>query len=501
MNTVAVMRLTTAPDVSAAVKSPFPELTMPDRHMPDSSDPQAWLRYVEDFRLAAHNSVEWIADYLVNIRNVPVLPKMQPGDLVDLLPAHAPEHGESFDTILADFRDKILPAVTHWNHPGFMAYFGTTGSTPGILAELLIAAMNTNGLHWVTSPAVAELEQVALGWLREWLGLPPEFFGIIYDTASTSTMHALICAREYAQPECRVEGYAGNLVVYTSEQAHSSVEKGAMAVGFGQKNVRKVPTDAEFRMDARILRELIEADLDAGLQPAAIVATIGTTSSTSSDPVAECAKLAEEFDLWLHVDCAYAGPCALLPECAEHFVGIERAHSVVTNPHKWLMTPMDLSAFYIRMPEVLRQALSLVPEYLRASEDPRAVHLMDYGVPLGHRFRSLKLWFILRYFGREGVMQMLRRHNQLAREFAGWVDADERFERVAPVPFSVVCFRLKGSDARNKALLEKVNHSGSTFLSHTALNDQYVIRIAIGNIATGLQDVERAWKLILDAAE
>ena len=240
-------------------------------------------------------------------------------------------------------------------------------------------------------------------------------------------------------------------------------------------------------MKADALRALIEADLRAGLQPGCIVATIGTTSSTSRGPGCRVRPLAEEFGLWLHVDCAYAGPCALLPECAEHFAGIERAHSVVTNPHKWLMTQMDLSAFYTRKPEILRQALSLVPEYLRASEDPRAVHLMDYGVPLGHRFRGLKLWFILRYFGREGVMEFLRRHNQLAREFAGWVDADERFERVAPVPFSVVCFRLRGSDERNKALLEKVNASGTTFLSHTALNGQYVIRIAIGNIATGLQ--------------
>ncbi len=470
-------------------------------HLPDPNDSQAWARYVEDFRESARSSVEWIAEYLANIRSYPVLPTMQPGELVDALPTHAPEQGESFEVILEDFRSKIIPAVTQWNHPGFLAYFGTTASTPGILAELLIAALNTNGLHWKTSPAVAELEQVALGWLRQWLGLPPEFFGIIYDTASTSTMHALICAREFAQPESREQGYRGNLVVYTSEQAHSSVEKGAIAVGIGLRNVRKIATDAQFRMKADALRSRIEADRRAGLQPCCIVATIGTTSTTSVDPVSECAQVAEEFGLWLHVDCAYAGPCALLPECAEYFVGIERAHSVVTNPHKWLMTPMDLSAFYTRKPETLRQALSLVPEYLRASEDPRAVHLMDYGVPLGHRFRGLKLWFILRYFGREGVMEFLRRHNQLAQQFAAWIDADPRFERVAPVPFSVVCFRLRGSDERNKTLLERVNQSRSIFLSHTALNGQFVIRIAIGNIATGQQDIELAWKLIRDAAE
>ena len=480
---------------------PLPDLHISDSHVPDPNDPQAWTSYVEDFRKSAHSSVEWIAEYLGKIRTYPVLPTLNPGELVDALPRHAPEQGESFDAILDDFRSKILPAVTQWNHPGFMAYFGTSASTPGILAEMLIAALNTNGLHWKTSPAVVELEQVAMGWLREWLGLPPEFFGIIYDTASTSTMHALICAREFALPETREEGYHGNLVIYTSEQAHSSVEKGAMAIGIGQKNVRKVGTDAQFRMNARELRSLIETDLRNGLQPCCIVATIGTTSSTSVDPVAECAQLAEEFKLWLHVDCAYAGPCALLPECAEYFTGVERAHSVVTNPHKWLMTQSDLSAFYTRKPEILRQALSLVPEYLRASDDPRAVHLMDYGVPLGHRFRGLKLWFILRYFGREGVMEFLRRHNQLAREFSGWVDGDDRFERVAPVPFSVVCFRLRGSDKLNQTLLDKVNASRQIFLSHTALNGQYVIRIAIGNIATGLADVELAWKLILDATE
>lgn len=469
-------------------------------NLPDPQDPESCSKYVEDFRLAAHSSVEWIADYLTNIRSLPVLPPHKPGELVDALPRSAPTTGESFDAILADFNQTVLPAVTQWNHPGFMAYFGTSASTPGILAELLIAAMNTNGLHWKTSPAVAELEQVAMGWLREWLGLPPEFFGIIYDTASTSTMHAMICAREFAQPESREEGYQRGLVVYTSDQAHSSVEKGAMAVGIGQKYVRKVPSDAEFRMKVDALRALIEADVQAGLRPACIVATIGTTSSTSVDPVAECAALAEEFGMWLHVDCAYAGPTAILPECAHHFQGIERAHSVVTNPHKWLMTPMDLSAFYTRKPEVLRQALSLVPEYLRASEDPRAVHLMDYGVALGHRFRSLKLWFILRYFGREGVAEFLRRHMQLAQQFATWVKADERFELVAPVPFSTVCFRLKGSDEQNKAMLEKVNQSGNIFLSHTALNGRIVARIAIGNIYTSERDVALAWKLVQQAA-
>jgi len=460
-----------------------------------------WNAYIEDFRRGAHEAVDWAADFLANMRDLPVLPTMKPGDLIDRLPEHAPDRAEKLQEIMRDFEREVLPAVTHWNHPGFMAYFGTTGSTPAIIAEFLAATMNTNGLHWKTSPAVAELEQVALGWLREWLGLPPEFFGIIYDTASVSTMHAIVCAREYVAPEMRVEGITAGLTLYTSDQAHSSVEKGAIAVGLGQKYVRKVPTDSEFRMRADALEEMIKADIAAELKPACVVATIGTTSSTSVDPVAAIAEIAERYKMWLHVDCAYAGPTAVLPECKHYFAGIERAHSVVTNPHKWLLTPMDLSAFYTREPKVLRQAFSLVPEYLRASDDPRAVHLMDYGVPLGHRFRSLKLWFLLRYFGKEGVSAILRHHIALAQEFAKWVDADPRFERVAPVPFSTVCFRVKGSDELNHAVLAEVNHDGRVFLSHTSLSGKIVLRIAIGNIRTSEQDTALAWKLLQEAAD
>lgn len=479
---------------------------MSNSHLPDPQSPASWSAYIEDFRHAAHSSVDWVAAYLANIRDTPIAPTLEPGQLIDALPAHAPASGESFDAILADFRQQVFPAVTQWNHPGFMAYFGTSAATPGILAELLIAAMNTNGLHWDTSPAVVELEQVALGWLREWLTLPSEFFGLLYDTASTSTMHGLICAREFVAPESRVEGLHANLTVYTSEQAHSSVEKGAIAIGLGQRNVRKIPVDSEFRLDARALRQRLEADVAAGLRPAAIVPTIGTTNTTSVDPVDECAKLAAEFHCWMHVDCAYAGPCALLPEYAHYFHGIERADSVVTNPHKWLMTPMDCSAFFTRRPEVLRRALSLVPEYLQESENPRAIHLMDYGVPLGHRFRALKLWFILRYFGRDGIVEFLRRHIALAQQFTAWIDADDRFERVAPVPFSTVCFRLRaGNNAYanriNQALLKRVNASGSTYLSHTELDGRYVLRLAIGNLATSRVDLEQAWQLLSDAAD
>jgi aromatic-L-amino-acid decarboxylase len=455
--------------------------------------------YAEDFRRTAHQAVDWIADYLEHARRYPVLPKTKPGELIDALPKSAPELGEPFSAIMRDFEEQILPAVTHWNHPRFMAYFACTGSAPAIVAEMLAAALNTNGIHWQTSPAVSELEQVALGWLRQWLGLPPEFFGIIYDTASVSSMHAIAAAREMADPQARVEGSRSNLVLYTSEQSHSSIEKGAIAIGIGQKNVRKVPVDAEFRMRPGLLRDMAAQDYAAGLRPFCVVATVGTTSTTSVDPVADIADIAQQYNLWLHVDAAYAGAAAILPEQKHILAGAERAHSLVTNPHKWLFTPSDLSILYTRRPDILRRAFSLVPEYLRTEEHPRAINLMDYGVPLGRRFRALKLWFVLRYFGREGIERLLRAHIAWGQEFASWVDADPRFERVAPAPFSTVCFRYKGTDEENQALLERVNAGRQLFISHTELNGRYVLRVAIGNLATTREDVQAAWEIIQGA--
>lgn len=454
--------------------------------------------YVDDFRRTAHQVVDWIAEYLENPRRYPVLSTVKPGELTDCLPRSAPERGEPFEAMLADFERLILPAVTHWNHPGFMAYFACTGSTPAILGEMLAAALNTNGIHWKTSPAVAELEQVTLDWLRQWLGLPEGFFGIIYDTASVSSLHAIAAAREMADPEAREAGSRPDLTLYTSEQSHSSIEKGAMTLGIGRRNVRKIPVDAEFRLRPEMLEEAIERDRRAGLRPFCVVATAGTTSTTSVDPVDAMAEIAERHRLWLHVDAAYAGAAAILPEMRPAFSGIERAHSLVVNPHKWLFTPLDLSAFYTRRPDILRRAFSLVPEYLRTAEDPRALNLMDYGVPLGRRFRALKFWFVLRYFGREGVMELLRSHIRWAQELAAVIDADPRFERVAPAPFSVVCFRYRGSDEENRRLLEEVNATGKVFLSHTELNGRFVLRIAIGNLGTTRDDVEQAWKLIGD---
>jgi aromatic-L-amino-acid decarboxylase len=474
--------------------------------MTDSKDAAAakkateWPAYVEDFRRAGHETVDWIAKYLSTVSEMPVLAQTKPGDLLDALPASAPEQGEPFDSILRDFDRLIMPAVTQWNHPRFFAYFACTGSTPAILGEMLAAALNTNGLHWKTSPAVAELEQRALDWMRQWIGLSEEWFGIVYDTASTSSMHAVVCARELVDPEARTEGSRNDLVLYTSDQSHMSIEKGAIAVGVGQRNMRKVPSDSEFRMRADALAKMVEEDKRAGKRPFCVVATVGTTSSTSIDPVPQIADIAEKHGMWLHVDCAYAGAAAILPEQRHIMAGVERAHSLVFNAHKWLLTPIDLSAFYTRRPDILRRAFSLTPDYLKTQDDPRAHNLMDYGVPLGHRFRALKLWFVMRYFGRERVEAMIRSHIQWAKDFAALVYAHPKFERIAPVPLSVVCFRYKGSDDENRAVMEKVNASGRVFLASTVLNGKLTLRLAIGNLETTWKDVQEAWDLLVQAA-
>lgn len=460
-----------------------------------------WQAYVEDFRRAGHENVDRIAKYLTDVSEMPVLAQVKPGALLDALPLSGPEKGEPFDAILHDFDRLIMPAVTQWNHPRFFAYFSCTGSTPAILGEMLAAALNTNGLHWKTSPAVAELEQRALDWLRQWMGLADEWFGIVYDTASTSSMHAVVCARELVDPEARTEGSRNDLVLYTSDQSHMSIEKGAIAVGVGQRNVRKVPSDADFRMRPEALAKMADEDARAGKRPFCVVATVGTTSSTSIDPVPQIADVAEKYGMWLHVDCAYAGAAAILPEQRHIMAGVERAHSLVVNAHKWLLTPIDLSVFYTRRPDILRRAFSLTPDYLKTQDDPRAHNLMDYGVPLGHRFRALKLWFVMRYFGRERFETLIRSHIQWAQDFAALVDAHPKFERVAPVPLSVVCFRYKGTDDENKAIMEKVNATGRVFMASTVLNGKLTLRIAIGNLETSWKDVQEAWDLLVQAAE
>jgi aromatic-L-amino-acid decarboxylase len=458
----------------------------------------------EEFRKYGHEVVDWIAGYLGNVRDYPVLPEVKPGQLTSALPPSGPETGESMERLLEDFRTTIVPALTHWNHPRFMAYFSVSASGPGILGEMLTAALNVNGMVWKSCPAVVELEQVTLGWLREWMGLPEDFAGFIYDTASISSMHAIAAAREMADPEVRVHGAGadtrGALVMYTSEHSHSSIEKGAIAVGVGQENVRHVPADAEFRMDVSALRGAIEADRAAGKRPFCVVATCGTTSTTSVDPIPRIADIAEQYGLWLHVDAAYAGPAAILPECRWLLEGAERAQSLVMNPHKWLFTPIDISAFYTSRPDILRRAFSLVPEYLKTAEDAKAVNLMDYGVPLGRRFRALKLWFVLRYYGRQGIVRILREHIRYAQDLAKIIQQDPGFEIAAPHPLSVVCFRYRGSDDENRRLMDRVNATGQVFLSHTVLNGRFVIRLAIGNIRTTWDDVSAVWQLVKQEA-
>jgi aromatic-L-amino-acid decarboxylase len=456
----------------------------------------------DEFREAAHQAVDWIADYLRDIRDLPVVPDVQPGELIDRLPAAGPEQGESMDAILADFRDLIVPGITHWNHPRFFAYFSISASGPGILGEMLAAALNVNHMLWKTSPAATELEQVTLGWLRQWIGLPADFFGIIHDTASTGSLHAILAARELAAPEARRTGIHPPLVLYASEHAHSSIDRGVLAAGIGLDNIRHVPSDDEFRMRPDALAAMIEADLAAGKKPFCAVATVGTTSTTSVDPIEDIGAIARRYKLWFHVDAAYAGSAALLEEHHHILDGAARADSLVVNPHKWLFTPVDISVLYTRQPDVMRRMLSLeeVPPYLDTAARDRAVNLSEYSLALGRRFRSLKLWFVLRYFGREGITRILRGHRDLARELAQKISADSRFELAAPVLFSLVCFRYRGSDQDNRDLLERINASGRAFLSGTTLHGKFVLRLAIGNVATTADDVRQTWEWIRSSA-
>ncbi|HET6205050.1 MAG TPA: pyridoxal-dependent decarboxylase [Planctomycetota bacterium] len=460
-----------------------------------------------EFRRHGRRVVEWIADYLENAERHPVLSRLRPGDLRRALPEEAPAKGEDLGAILDDFERLVVPAATHWNHPAFFGYFATSAPAPGVIGEMLCAALNQQAMLWRTSPAATELEEVALGWLRRLIGLPEGFEGVIYDTASIGTLHALAAAREASGLDVRRRGMAGRadlprLRVYASEEAHSSVDKAAILLGLGQESLRKVPTDDAFRMRADLLAEAIEEDRAAGWRPLAIVATVGTTSTTSVDPVPAIAAIGERERLWLHVDAAYAGAAGAVPEWRGMLEGCDRADSLVLNPHKWLFVPFDCSALYCRRMDAVRAAFSLTPEYLRTAE--RARNLMDTGVQLGRRFRALKLWMTLRAFGAEGIAERLREHGRLARLFASWVDGDPGFERLAPVPFSVVCFRAKPAgvseegalDALNGRLLDAVNASGEAFLSSTRIRGRLALRLAIGHVRTEERHVARAWDLL-----
>ncbi len=469
-----------------------------------------------EFRAAAHVAVDLMADYLEGVAAYPVMPAIEPGTLRSRFPAAAPETPELIDAILADYRTLIEPNATHWQHPGFMAYFATSASAPGIIGEMLTAALGQNPMLWRTSPIGTELEEVVVDWLRQALGLPVGFDGLLTDTASTSSLIALAAAREAAGTDAASRGLAGRsdlgtgLRVYGSTELHSSIEKACMTLGLGREAFVRVVTNERFEMDPAALTRAIATDREADRCPVAVVATIGTTSSTSVDPVATIAEIAEREGLWLHVDAAYAGPIAMLPERREAFAGWERADSIVVNPHKWMFTPLDASLLLTRRMDELRAAFSLVPEYLRTIDQVAPGRdYSEYTPQLGRRFRALKLWIQLRWFGLEGLRARLGAHLALAEAFTSWVDADPDWERLAPVPFSTICIRWRPADrqldaaeldAANAAILDSVNRTGEVFLSHTRLDDTFAIRIAIGNLRTEVQHVERAWALLRDAA-
>lgn len=454
----------------------------------------------------------WIDRYLSNARDYPVLSKVSPGDVASRLPASAPEHPEPFESLMADFQSVILPGITHWNSPRFFAYFATSAAPIGISAEALAAALDVKAMLWRTSPAATELEEVVMRWLARLMGLPDTFTGIIYDTASIGGFTALAAARESLDLEIRERGMTARelpqLRVYITSETHSHVEKACIALGIGRENVVRIKTDSELRMRPSALTAQIDSDIAAGMRPMAIVATVGTTSTTARDPVEEIAAIARERKVWLHVDAAYAGIAAIMPEFRSILAGAEDADSIVVNPHKWLFVPMDCSALYVRDPDMLRRAFSIVPEYVLQHRDASSgTNFMEYGLQLGRRFRALKLWFVLRYYGAEGLREHLRRHIALAQEFASWVKREADWEILAAHPFSVVCFRYApfgrdeaGLEKLNARILDDVNATSKVFLSHTKVRGRYALRLAIGNIATMRDDVALAWESLLTSA-
>jgi len=475
-----------------------------------------------DFRAAGHVVVDLMADYLETLESRAVFPPIEPGSLRPLFPALPPEMPESIETILADYRALIEPNATHWQHPGFLAYFSTTASGPGILGEMLTAALGQNAMLWRTSPIGTELEELVVDWLRQALGLPVAFDGLLTDTASTSTLIALAAAREACGADVAARGLAGRddlgggLRVYASAEAHSSVEKACMTLGLGRASLVRIGINERFELLPDELETAIAADRFAGRYPMAVVATLGTTSSTSVDPIAAVAEIAEREELWLHVDAAYAGVVAMLPDRRAPFDGWERADSIVVNPHKWLFTPLDASLLLTRRMETLRAAFGLVPEYLRTLDRDGPVRdYNEYTPQLGRRFRALKLWILLRWFGLEGLRRRIERHLDLAADFAAAVEADPDWELLAPVPFSTVCFRWRPAeladragepdiadrlDLANEAIMDEANRSGEVFLSHTRLAGRFTIRVAIGSLRTEGRHVERAWALLRMAA-
>lgn len=470
----------------------------------------------EEFRAALYQAADWAINYRSSIEERAITAPGKPGDVTLSLPSKIPMHAVPIEEVLADFDRLILPNLVHWGHPSFLGYFGSTTTAPGIVGELIAATLNVSAMTWATSPAATELEAVILVWLRDLLRLPREFFGIVYDTASIATLHALAAARESLSFHIRALGMSGRedlprLRIYASDQAHSSIVKAAITLGIGEVNVRRVASDSFFRMDLNSLKLAIQHDRSAGYLPLAVIATVGTTSAASVDPVSEIADFCTSEKIWLHVDAAYGGAMALLPEGRQFMEGVSGADSVVVNPHKWLFVPLDFSALYTKHPKLLREVFSLVPEYLRGDAEQGEVNYMDYGIQLGRRFRALKAWMVFSAFGESGLVSRIREHIRLAKLFASWVESDSDFELLAPVHMGVVCFRavrreglnecsLQDFNALNKAIVKAVNATGRGYITHTVLGETVALRIAVGNVLTTDHHLKAVFDLIKQTA-
>lgn len=462
----------------------------------------------EEFRKYGYQLIDWIADYLEKVENYPVKSTVKPGEIKSQLPASPPLHPEGLDRIMEDFEKIIVPGLTHWQHPGWFAYFPSNNSPASILGELLSAGLGIQGMVWQTSPSATELEEVVMDWLRQMIGLPDGYAGVIQDTASTATLCALLAAREKATGQTvNEQGFSGVLRVYASREAHSSVEKGAKIAGFGKKNLVYIPVDDEFAMIPGELEKAIEADLRAGYRPACVVATVGTTSSGAVDPLKPIGEICRKYGVWLHVDAAYAGTAAILPEKRWVLEGVEYADSLVFNPHKWMLTNFDCSAFFVRDAQQLTRTFEIHPEYLKTGVDAVVKNFRDWGIQLGRRFRALKLWFVIRDYGVEGIKKIIRRHIHLAELFRDELKQDRRFEILAPVYFSLVCFRLNDGrpeeelNALNQRLLEAINSTGRVFLTHTTLNGKYTLRLVVGQRTTEERHVRQALEIIKAKAD
>lgn len=464
----------------------------------------------DEFRRHGHAVVDWIANYYQRIESFPVLSQVAPGQIRASLPSHPPAHGEPIDAMLADIEKLILPGITHWQSPNFYAYFPCNASGPAILGDLLSSGLGVQGMLWATSPACTELETHVLDWLVEMLGLPQKFLstntggGVIQDTASSGTLCALLAARERATNfASNRRGCDGKLVAYTSTQAHSSIEKAVQIAGLGRDNLRLIAVDENFAVQPQSLAEQIDRDRRAGFTPCFVCATVGTTSSNAVDPVPELGRICRENNIWLHVDAAMSGTAALCPEFRHFFRGLEQADSYCFNPHKWMFTNFDCDCFYVADRKSLIQTLSVLPEYLRnkATESGAVFDYRDWQIPLGRRFRALKLWFVIRHYGIEGLQHHIRRHVALAQEFVNWVKGDDRFEISAPAPLNLVCFRHRTGDEANQTLMDRLNRSGDLYLTHTRLNDRLTLRFCVGQTNTEERHVRRAWARIQEEAD